>query len=205
MPEYLATRNRHYNKYTPFWGASCMHKLLEKLCKDHGNLEKILTLLSTQQDHFFAGRESNFDLKIELLEYLETYADMGHHPLENLIFDTVRTELNEEQTELIDRLQAQHDSLVQLTRTFRQSLENVLQGGVMPREELEVQGREYVALQRQHIALEEAEAFPLIEEKMTDEKWREVAINMPRYDDPVFESPDKVRFTTLFEYLSNNH
>lgn len=184
------------------WGID-MHSFLEKLHKDHGNLEKILALLSLQLDHFFAGRESNFDLKIELMEYLETYADQGHHPLENLIFNTARKHLDADQQELMDRLQSQHESLVQLTRKFRQSLENVLQGGVMPRDELEVQGREFVALQRQHLDLEESEAFPLIDSVMTAEDWREVAANIPAHDDPVFESPDKVRFYNLFEYLSN--
>jgi hemerythrin-like domain-containing protein len=178
-----------------------MHRLLERLHRDHQNLEKVLTLLSTQLDHFFAGRESNFDLKIELLEYLETYADQGHHPLENLIFDTARKRLGED-SEIFDRLQHQHDGLVQLTRTFRNSLENILQGGVMPRDELEVQGREYVALQRQHLKLEEQEAFPLLDEAMTGDDWEHVLANMPRHDDPVFEAPDKVRFQTLFEYLS---
>ena len=59
-----------------------MHRLLERLSRDHVNLERILDLLSLQLDHFCAGRESNFDLKCELLEYIETYADQGHHPLE---------------------------------------------------------------------------------------------------------------------------
>lgn len=54
-----------------------MHKLLEKLSRDHRNLEKILALLTTQLDNFFAGKESNFDLIIELMEYLEAFADQG--------------------------------------------------------------------------------------------------------------------------------
>ncbi len=57
-----------------------MHYLMEKLQKDHRNLEKILDLLTSQLDQFLAGRESDFDLKIELLEYMEAYADQGHHP-----------------------------------------------------------------------------------------------------------------------------
>ena len=177
-----------------------MHRLLEKLSTDHANLAKILDLLTLQLDHFFAGRESNFDLKCELLEYIEIYADQGHHPLEDLIYDTA-VQRHGDQHELFQRLHAQHDALTQLTRKFRQSLQNILQGGVMTREELETEGREYIALQRQHLNLEENEAFPLLEQILTEEDWRHIAANVPEHEDPVFERPDQVRFRNLFEYL----
>ena len=178
-----------------------MHQLLEKLQRDHRNLEKILDLLTSQIDHFLSGRESDFDLKIELLEYMEAYADQGHHPLENVIFEVARP-LVGERSELMDRLMQQHTELGSMTRKFRHSLENIFQGGVMPREELEVQGREFIALQRQHLMLEEQEAFPLIDATLNEAQWAEVIERAPRQDDPVFEAPDKIRFQRLFEYLS---
>lgn len=178
-----------------------MHQLLEKLKKDHRNLEQILKLLCAQLDAFSAGRESNFDLKIELLEYLEIYADQGHHPLEDLIYDAARERVGDKQ-ELLERLSSQHQSLTQLTRKFRHSLESILQDGVMMREELEVEGREYVALQRQHLDLEEHEVFPLLDKVLTKADWKKIAAKIPRHDDPVFEKPDQVRFRYLVTYLS---
>lgn len=180
-----------------------MHTLLERLGRDHKNLERILELLTLQLDHFFAGRESDFDLKVELLEYLETYADLGHHPLENLIYDTGKKRVGDK-LELLERLQSQHDSLTMLTRKFRQSLESVLQGGVMSREELETEGREFIALQRQHLDLEEHEVFPLLDRVLTEEDWASIEQNIPPHDDPVFEAPDKIRFQTLLSYLERS-
>lgn len=178
-----------------------MHYLMEKLQRDHRNLEKILDLLALQLDHFLAGRESDFDLKIELLEYMEAYADQAHHPLENIMF-TAAKPLVGERAELMDRLMQQHQELAHLTRTFRNSLENIYQGGVMPRDELEVQGREFIALQRQHIDLEEQDAFPMLQDVLREQDWAAIMDQSPNYDDPVFDKPDKVRFQTLFEYLS---
>lgn len=178
-----------------------MHYLLEKLQKDHRNLEKILDLLTSQLDHFLSGQESDFDLKIELLEYMEAYADQGHHPLENVIF-TVAKPLAGDRVELLERLMQQHTELAQLTRTFRNSLENIFQGGVMQRDELEIQGREFIALQRQHLVLEEEQAFPILDELLQEKEWQEIIEKSPNHDDPVFEKPDKIRFQTLFEYLS---
>lgn len=177
-----------------------MHQVLEKLRQDHRNLGQVLRLLSTQLDHFFAGRESDFDLKIELLEYIETYADLGHHPLEDLLYQTAR-QRSTEGSELLDRLHTQHQKLIRSTRKFRLSLEGILHDGVMSRAELEVQGREYIALQRLHIDLEEQEAFPLLDRVLTDADWETICEHMPRHEDPVFGTPDQVRFRNLCEYL----
>jgi hemerythrin-like domain-containing protein len=179
-----------------------MHKLLEKLSRDHRNLEKILAVLTTQLDHFFAGRESNFDLKIELMEYLEAFADQGHHPLENLIYEVARKRIKG-QDELFQRLAKQHKDLNRLTRNFRHSLEGIMQEAVMSRAELETQGREYIALQHLHLALEDHEVFPLLDAALTEDDWNMINTNMPRHDDPVFESPDQIRFYNLFTYLEN--
>lgn len=179
-----------------------MHKLLEKLSRDHRNLEQILAMLTTQLDHFFAGRESNFDLKIELMEYLEAFADQGHHPLENLIFEVARKRIKG-QDELFERLAKQHKDLDRLTKTFRHSLEGVLHEAVMSRAELETQGREYIALQHLHLGLEEREVFPMLEAELTEDDWELITANVPRHDDPVFESPDQIRFQNLVNYLKN--
>ncbi len=177
-----------------------MHEILEKLHRDHVNLERILGMLTTQLDHFYAGRESNFDLKIELMEYLETFADMGHHPLENVLYEAGMAR-QPERRELFERLIHQHHDLSGLTKRFRHSLEGVLHEAVMTRAELETQGREFVALQNLHLNLEEREVFPLLESILTDEDWKHIEQNLPEHDDPVFDFPDKVRFYNLVAYL----
>ncbi len=177
-----------------------MHRLLEKLKKDHLNMVKILNLLSLQLDQFFAGEESDFDLKIELLEYLEVYAECEHHPLEDRLYEAAKVRMGGEH-ELFERLRSQHEVLGQLTKKFRYSLEYIMHDGVMPRDELETQGREFVALQRQHLSLEEQEAFPLLDQVMTPGDWEQVATEASQHQDPVFDAPDRIRFQLLVDYL----
>lgn len=71
----------------------------------------------------------------------------------------------------------------------------------MSRAELETQGREYVALQHLHLALEDREVFPLLDAELTQDDWDVITTNMPKHDDPVFESPDQIRFYNLVAYL----
>ena len=81
------------------------------------------------------------------------------------------------------------------------SLEGILHEAVMSRAELETQGREYIALQHLHIALEDREVFPLLDAELTEDDWKTISSNLPKHDDPVFESPDQIRFATLMTYL----
>jgi hemerythrin-like domain-containing protein len=179
-----------------------MNQLLEKLHRDHVNLEHLLDLLSTQLDAFFAGNESDFDLKIEMLDYIEHYAEQYHHPTEDklnkLAFD--KPEMSEHQA-LQERVLREHEALLGIARHFRETLEGVMQGEVQRREEVEMRGREFIALQRQHIDLEEQEIFPLLDKVLNQKEVEKLERQIPHMDDPVFHRQDYNRFRSLIDYL----
>ena len=174
--------------------------LLDKLKQDHVNLKRLLDLLSQELDAFFAGEESNFDLKIELLDYIEHYAEQVHHPTEDLIYLVVLPKMERGEV-LLQRLSREHGNLVGAARRFRETLEGIVQGEVLSRNEVETQGREFVALQRQHIDLEEHEVFPLLEQALTEDQWQEISAKAPKGEDPIFSWQDYNRFRSLIDYL----
>jgi hemerythrin-like domain-containing protein len=178
-----------------------MHKILDKLHRDHINLNWLLDLLTKELDSFFAGNESDFDLKIELLEYLEIYAELSHHPTEDVIFEAAMKKTDKKQA-VLERLMDQHQRLTRATRNFRKSLEGVVQGGVMLRDELEVQGREFIALQRLHLDTEEQEVFPFLDKLFSKKQWEQIEAKIPDVDDPVFGKRDPNRFRVLVRYLA---
>ncbi len=180
-----------------------MSTLLERLHRDHIILRRLLDLLTSQLDAFFAGRESNFDLKIELLDFIEHYAEQIHHPTEDLIFQVAKNRCSEDGG-LFERIGDQHRDLEALTHRFRETLEGVVQGEVMPREEVEVRGREFVALQRQHIDQEEQEIFPLLEKCLIAEDWESLLAEAPLGEDELFSREDFARFRGLIEFLSDH-
>ena len=176
--------------------------LLEKLKRDHVNLKRLLDLLSQELDAFFAGDESNFDLKIEMLDYIEHYAEQVHHPTEDLIYHLALPKTQQGQA-LLQRLNREHCNLVGAARRFRETLEGIVQGEVMSRDEVETRGREFVALQRQHIDLEDHEVFPLLEQALSKAQWQEIAAKAPKDEDPVFSWQDYNRFRSLIDYLQD--
>ena len=174
--------------------------ILDKLRRDHTNLKRLLNLLSQELDAFFAGDEANFDLKIELLDYIEHYAEQVHHPTEDLLYAAVLPHIQGGET-LQQRLSQEHQDLVGAAHRFRETLEGIVQGAVMTREEVETRGREFVALQRKHLDLEDNEVFPLLEKSLTNAQLDEVAAHAPTEEDPIFTWKDYNRFRSLIDYL----
>jgi len=182
-----------------------MSQLLEKLQQDHANLSHLLDLLSAQLDAFFAGNESDFDLKIEMLDYIESYAEQHHHPTEDKINEAAfrKPELQAHKG-LLERVGREHEALLGMARRFRELLEGVMQGEVLPRDEVETRGREFIALQRQHIDLEENEIFPLVDRVLDEKEWEKLEQELPHQDDPVFHYQDYNRFRSLIDYLEQH-
>lgn len=177
-----------------------MHRLLARLRRDHVNLQNLLNLLESQLNEFYEGRESDFDLKVELLEYIECYAELVHHPTEERIFAAAEDHLRDKKA-LVENIKDQHVRLVGAARKFRQSLEGVVQGAVLSREELEIEGREFIALQRLHMDLEEGDLFPFLDGCLQDEEWDAIEQDLPQWNDPLFGQRDPNRFRTLYRYL----
>lgn len=177
-----------------------MSRLLDQLQQDHRHLSRLLDLLDTLLDQFHDGIEPDYELMCEMLEYLDTYADQVHHPSEEVIFERLLA-LGEEMRRPIDVLSHQHVLLSQLNKRFRQSLEGVVHGEVLLREEVEHQGRELVSNLRQHLNLEETEIFPFARQRLSEADWRAIEDSAPNLNDPIFADPDPARFRTLFQHL----
>lgn len=177
-----------------------MSQLLDRLTKDHRHLTRLLDLLDTLLDHFHAGHEPDYELMCEMLEYLDSYADQVHHPTEEVIFERLLA-LGQEKRRAIDMLSHQHSLLSQLNKRFRQSLDGIVHGDVLLREEVEQQGRELVSTLRNHADLEEAEVFPFARERLSEDDWRAIEAAVPKIHDPIFGDPDPARFRALFQHL----
>ena len=99
-------------------------------------------------------------------------------------------------------LTKQHVQLVQMNKRFRQSLEGIVHEEVLRRDEVEVQGRELVKALREHLELEETEAFPLARERLSASDWEELFAGTSGEEDPLFSSADQERFQSLLRHLT---
>ena len=177
-----------------------MHAIMTRLGQDHARLRRVLDLLEELLDRFHEGDEPDYELMDELLEYMDSYADIVHHPTEDLIFQRL-IDKGVEPSEVFTIPMRQHAGLSQLTKDFRQSLLGILSEEVLLREDVEAAGRALVGNQRGHLIQEEREAFPLALEQLTEADWAEIEAAAPAVEDPVFGAPDPQRFKALYRQL----
>lgn len=177
-----------------------MHQVMTRLAQDHARLTQILNMLEGLLDRFHEGLEPDYELMNELLEYMDNYADIVHHPTEDLIFQRAN-ERDGGQHDVFDVLMRQHAGLSQVTKRFRKSIEGILNEEVLLREDVEANGRELVATNRAHLMLEESDAFPLAMQVLKKKDWKEIAAAAPAAEDPVFGNPDPQRFKALYKQL----
>lgn len=178
-----------------------MYPLLERLNRDHRNLAQVLILLGKLLDRFHEGHEPDFELVCEMLDYMESYADQIHHPSEDLIFRHLIDSIGESPL-VLGILMNQHAQLPQMNRRFRASLDGIVHGAVLLRDEVEAQGRELVETLRHHMTTEDEEAFPLALDRLSAADWAELDRASPKVNDPLFDTPDRARYQALFRALA---
>jgi hemerythrin-like domain-containing protein len=136
----------------------------------------------------------------ELMEYMIDYADQVHHPSEDLIFERLMTAPGEGH-DVLRRLMQQHGTLAQVNRRFKESLEGIVHEEVLRRDEVEQHGRDLVMMLREHMRLEDEEAFPIARAALKEADWEALARAAPDVEDPVFGHADPERFRAIYARL----
>ncbi len=67
-----------------------MSRSLSNLRKDHGNVDRLMTVFSRGLEELEAGAP-DYLLFLEIPHYMTHYPDMFHHPREELMFEKILT------------------------------------------------------------------------------------------------------------------
>lgn len=177
-----------------------MHPLLEELHQDHLNLAKVLRGLERQLEDVRALEPIDLNTLSEIVDYVESYPDLFHHPREDVIF-SVYLERRGGQCELIDRLQTEHARLVSKTREIREHIDQWCHDSPVLRERVAAVIADYLRLQWNHLNLEEESAFGLLDSELTADDWERIESSAPTAPDPLFGSLLRQRFASIFDHL----
>ncbi len=181
-----------------------MIHIMEELHTDHRHIDKLLRLLSKQMDLLHEGGTPDYTLLSEIVDYVEHYPDLIHHPKEDLIFATYLDQHNERR-EQVEALMEEHKTLFHLTKEFRELMDEVIDDAMISRDEIENMGRAYILRQRNHMNAEEAEIFPLIRRTFTEEEWKYIKEHAPTVDDPLFGDQVETRYESLYRLITKQN
>lgn len=150
-----------------------MHSQLEKLRVDHHNLDLLFNRLNKELDAVNRDLGADFFMTSHILDYISHFPDQLHHPHENLLYARLAEQFPMHRA-LTASLQQEHGRLERLTKSLAELVQSVLVGQPISREELQRASTAYVLASRAHMAREEAEVFPLIDELFTAQDWASI-------------------------------
>ena len=174
-----------------------MYSIIESLHTDHVNFSRLLILLDRQIDVLKEGGLPDFEMMMDTIDYLQNYADLYHHPREDLIFRFF-LERSDVARDSIDELRRQHRALWESTNQLRLVIDGILHGEIVPRSDLVDQVVTYISEQRQHLNEEEGYILPLLKQAFSAEDWEELTRALPFRADPLFGPSVEQQYRALY-------
>ncbi|MEM6190790.1 hemerythrin domain-containing protein [Shewanella scandinavica] len=175
--------------------------MLKRLMHDHKHMAVLLNVLKNKQMKLSEGESINFIVVRDIVEYMQGYAERCHHPVEDIIYAYY---LAHKANDNIDKLSAEHELVIQASAALMTTLNLILSDIVVAREKLIVDFADYVALQEQHMQMEEREIFPLLAKTLTEQDWQLIESECQKslIDDPLFLDREQKEFEDLRAYLT---
>ena len=177
-----------------------MSEIMDQLKADHRNVANLLDTLERQIEVVRAEGVADFDLMHDVMTYMVHYPDHTHHPIEDLVFAKL-VRHDADAASVVARLEREHVALAEKGRQFLEMLRHVVDGAMVERDALENTGRDYVAFLRSHMDIEDSDAFPRAENRLSAADWRDVADGFEARTDPVFGPVVAEEFRALYEYI----
>ena len=174
--------------------------ILNNLHNDHMNFSKVLSFLEIQLKKLSDSDEVDFELILLAIQYMKEYPDKIHHPSENIVFHYYVEHYSGEH-DVIEALMEEHDNMPLLTHRLLEMLESVLIDEPQSRDELCKCLDQYIMKQKEHMNIEEARVYPLLESSMQIEDWRQIDNNLDDINDPLFGKSIKAMYQPLFDSL----
>lgn len=177
-----------------------MSAILDQLHTDHIHTAQLLDALENQLERVNRWNMHDFDLMLDMVEYLTQYSDDLHHPRENLIY----ARLSQRCRDLDDTLIAiveEHDSIARRGLELRECLMSIRAGAIVSQETVCREFVHYVQTLREHMNIEETKLFPTARALLAPADWTAIEATFADKADPLFGPASEKRYERLWQFL----
>ncbi|MEH6442814.1 MAG: hemerythrin domain-containing protein [Oceanospirillaceae bacterium] len=175
--------------------------ILTTLHQDHINMSKLLTVLEHNLAQIRQGMTPDLKLMAEAIEYLGHYADLYHHPLEDILYSYFINK-DDKLTSLINQCEREHRILKQKTEQILNPISVTLLDDMLPLEQILTAFEDFLIVEKQHINFEEGQLFPLIKQMATADDWQKIAKKTWLKTDAMFHEFDSQQYSGIYQELS---
>ncbi|MCP4321868.1 MAG: hemerythrin [Alteromonadales bacterium] len=161
--------------------------MLEIIRRDHRNINQLLRILRKKINLLESEKKVDHSLVKAIINYLRSYSDKYHHPMEDLIY-AYYLKYRVVPDEIAIRLSKEHKLIKEATVELEELVEMILLDSIVPTglclEKLSI----FVELQAVHLMYEESQIIPAIKESLSEDDWSNLQQQWQHnhYDDPLF-------------------
>lgn len=166
---------------------------------EHAYFGRLLDLLQQELERLRRGRKANYEVMLDVVEYLHVYGDRYHHAREEAAFSFLafhRPDLRER----LNRLGEEHIALAWVGERLLDELNDAVEGFASTLDDLQALTGTYLILYREHIANEEVDIVSAAD-VLTEDDWSSVSQAMPPRADPLFGVTPERRYQELLKSL----
>lgn len=178
-----------------------MTTVMDQLHADHINIARVIDLLKHQYEEMRRDGSPDFNLMLDIMDYIHSYPDYVHHPKENVVFK-VYLEHHKEMRDTVQALMIEHQEMVQKTHDLQDAIDGILNDSLVDKAELELQLAEFIAQQTRHMDTEEAKVFPMLRDTLNKEDLARIEAELPTEQDPLFGEVVRERFEALYQHIT---
>jgi monoterpene epsilon-lactone hydrolase len=176
--------------------ASKLADIIQTLYSEHHHFESLLDTLEEEAAKLAPGKIPDYQLLLDIIDYLTRYPDQYHHPREDLLFSRM-LELDRKFQGKVDRLLREHETLHRYNDQLFGELTRITEGGSAARPELRGSIKRYIEHYRQHIEYESKDIFPQARGTLTDSDLKALSAKTHYLDDPLFGSRVREQYRRL--------
>ena len=163
---------------------------------EHRHFARLLDLLEQQVAAFHADNEPNFELMLDLVNYLRFFPDRYHHAREDVAFACM-VKRDPSLKPVVERLLQEHRVIAAAGAELLKYLQQVVDDVVVERAKVEAAAATYLVYYRRHLALEDRDIVPRAEQLLTPQDWEAVIAAVPHGTDPLFGENADTRYREL--------
>lgn len=179
-----------------------MTTAFDQLVADHRNIDRVLSVLASEVNRYGTENSRGPDLALilEILDYMNSYPQAFHHPLEEQAFDYMLAR-GIGDSAAIRRIRAQHQEIEAAATELDKVFTAVGRDYPVAIDDIKERLGAYLDLQHRHLLTEEESIFPTMAESLDDSDWRSITAQLTLQRDPLFGPELRRGFTELAKRL----
>ena len=184
--------------------AASAPRTIQALHNEHIYMFNLLDSLDEQVGLLARGEDADFNLLLDIVDYMQSFPDRFHHPVEDLIYQRMALHDSDVLGE-VQVLLDEHGSLEKLITLLGDAIRDVrVLPTVSKKERVGELCADYEVRMREHISTEEDSILPRALEVLREEDWFIINQDSPAANDATLENSPADNYAALRGFIKGN-